>query len=194
MASAEQCPDDAMRQVLAALRSDKDGGIAAIRSLAEVYPDDARLPFLGGSVLAGMQRYDEALEAMQRATEIAPGFVLARFQYGFLLLTCARADEAQAVWTPLLGLPQDNCFHLFAQGLGHLIRDEFASTIACLEAGISQNSDNPLLNNDMQLIIDEVRVKLANQPANAPDVQSERSEAALLFERYAVRDPGAYKH
>ena len=184
------CPDDTLQKVLATLGHDKEGGLIRLAGLISEYPGDARLTFLSGSILAGLQRYDEALAGMQRAVETAPEFVLARFQLGFLQLTCAKAAEAQVTWVPLLALPSESPFRLFALGLGHLIRDEFAETIEVLRKGITLNTEHPLLNNDMQLIIDEVCRKLEAQKADDPSP----SASQLLFERYAVHDTSAYKH
>jgi len=187
------CPDHELQAVLALATRDAAAAIVPLERLIERYRDDARVHFLYGSLLAGAQRYDEALLAMTHAIDIEPGFVLARFQLGFLQLTCGKAEAAQQTWLPLLMLPQDNPFRLFALGLGHLIRDEFAATISELEAGIALNTAQQLVNNDMQLIIDEVRQLMAAQP-KPEDAEAATSAMQLLFERYAVHDTSAYKH
>ena len=187
------CPDAELQAIVAAAGAEPAGGIARLEPLIGRYPADPRLHFLYGSLLAGAQRYDEGIEAMARAVALNPGYVLARFQLGFLLLTCAKAEAAQQTWLPLLALPDDNPFRLFALGLGHLIRDEFVQTIDRLEAGMALNKDLPIVNNDMQLIVDEVRQILATKPA-APAEEGATSATQLLFERYAIHDTSAYKH
>ena len=187
------CPDAELQSVVAMSRADALRGIGQTETLLAHYADDARLQFLYGSLLAGALRYDEAVTAMIRAIGIEPGFVLARFQLGFLQLTCARPEAATQTWLPLLLLPEDDPFKLFALGLGHLIRDEFEATIGRLEAGMARNDAHPLVNNDMQLIVDEVR-KLVARNAGQGEREAAMSETQLLFERYAVHDTSAYRH
>jgi len=193
MAQPPTCPELELQPILALARVDPSAAAAQLATLSRRYPDDARLPFLEGSLLAGAQRYDEGIAAMARAVAIAPDYVLARFQLGFLELTCGKAMAAQQTWLPLLGLPNDNPFKLFALGLGHLIRDEFTACLERLEAGMACNTEHPLINNDMQLIVDEVRQILTKKADPAPGDEA-ASATQLLFERYAIHDTSAYKH
>lgn len=189
----ESCPDFELQPVLAAANGDPAEGIAQLNSLLSRYPDDARLHFLRGSLLAAAQRYDEAILALARAVSLDPEYVLARFQLGFLQLTCGRADEAQQIWLPLLGLADDNPFRHFAVGMGRLIRDEFAPAIEALETGMALNQTQPVVNNDVQLIVDEIRRLMTSGPQKAGQ-EGATSETQLLFERYAVHDTSAYRH
>src|SRR3954470_21434795 len=101
------CPGDVLDALVAQLSQDDDGGLATLAEMLVSWPLDPRLHFLQGSVLAGLQRYEEGRRAMARAVEIAPDYALARFQLGFLDLTSGRALDAVAVWTPLANLPED---------------------------------------------------------------------------------------
>lgn len=193
----QHCPDSELQPVLGLAGSDSGSALDRIASLIERYPNDARLHFLRGSLLAGSQRYDEGIDAMACAVTLDPHYVLARFQLGFLQLTCGKVEAAQSTWRPLLLLREDDPFKLFAQGLGHLIRDEFEATLQRLEAGIALNAAQPMVNNDMQLIIDEVRriVASGEEPSSGDKATDKAtSETQLLFERYAVHDTSAYKH
>jgi tetratricopeptide (TPR) repeat protein len=173
------CPANVLASAAAAVRSDSVRGLAAVDDVLKRYPRDARLHFLRGSVLAGLGRFDEARKAIGKALRIAPGFAIARFQLGFLELTSGAPVAAQATWAPLETLPRDHPLRIFMIGLTHLIRDEFAQAIAQLSRGMELNTDNPALNGDMQLIIDELRAAgLAPQPDEAV------SEAHWLLRRY----------
>jgi Flp pilus assembly protein TadD len=149
------CPDEEMALLLEAMQSDAPDEIARAEQLIDTYPEDPRLHFLRGSALAGMGRAIEAHAALSRAVELAPEFILARFQLGFFELTSGEAGRALATWGPLDAIPQDHYLAHFVRGLRHLIRDEFASAIAALRDGQAVNTENPPLNRDMQLIIDE---------------------------------------
>jgi hypothetical protein len=163
----------------------RNGGHVAIRGLEEVarllgeFPEDPRLHFLHGSLLAGQSRYPEARKAMATALAIAPGYALARFQLGFLELTSGEPGLALATWAPLDTLPADNPLRVFAEGLQHLIGDRFAETVRLLEYGIGLNRDNPAMNADMRLIIRELE-----QKALAPEADDAVSAAHLLLQRY----------
>ncbi|MGC1468449.1 MAG: hypothetical protein WA793_03635 [Sphingorhabdus sp.] len=119
------------------------------------YPDDPRLHFMKGSILAGKQRFIEGHAALSRAIEIAPDFVLARYQLGFFELTSGEAERALSTWGPLLKLPLENYLRNFVEGLTHLIRDEFADAIAKMRAGIERNHENMPMNRDIELLIAE---------------------------------------
>jgi tetratricopeptide (TPR) repeat protein len=151
------CPEERLEALLAAVRADERRGSTDLDALLRDYPEDARLHFLRGSLLAGRQDYSAARAAMRSAVDLAPDYGIARFQLGLLLLTSGEPHAAQEAWGPLHGLAADHPLKLFVVGLGHLIRDEFADAMRVLESGIARNRDNAPLNRDIQLIIDEVR-------------------------------------
>jgi hypothetical protein len=179
MASADQCPPEDLAAAMAALRADDQAGLSAVEALARRFPGDARLLFLQGSVLAELRRYDEARAAMTAAVDVAPDFAIARFQLGLLELTSGLPVEAEATWGPLKRLPQDAPLRVFAEGLAHLIRDEFPQTVTLLRRGIALNGEIPILNRDMQLIID------ALTSDNLPPVPDEPvSSTHLLLQQF----------
>jgi Flp pilus assembly protein TadD len=163
------CPGGELDALVAQLRHDDDGGLAKLCSLLSSWPLDPRLHFLQGSVLAGLQRYDEGRRAMARAVEIAPDYALARFQLGFLDLTSGRALDAVAVWTPLVNLPEDEPLRLLAEGLMNLASDRFSEARRLLARGMELNTAIPLINADMQLILDQI--------ADLPDAEPPSSDA-----------------
>lgn len=179
------CTDEEMTELLAAMQVDGDH-VAHVERLLETYPEDARLHFLRGSMLIGAGRAIEAHAALSRAVTLAPEFALARFQLGFFELTSGEPARALATWEPLDDLPAGHYLVLFVTGLRHLIRDAFDEAVAALTHGISVNRENPPLNYDMQLIIDECRrVAGGNGPsATAPEVE-EASATSFLLDQFA---------
>lgn len=151
------CADQDLADVMQAVQNETGDELLRLDRLVFQYPEDPRLHFLRGSILAGIGRPIEALTSFKEAVRLAPDFAIARFQLGFFLLTSGEAAEALSVWGPLAMLPADHYLRLFVGGLTHLIRDEFSETIRVLEAGVAANQDNPPLNRDMQLIIGRVR-------------------------------------
>lgn len=177
LASEEEIAD-----LAAAVGDDDRGHEDAVRTMLGRYPDDPRLHFLSGSILAGKNRPTEAHRAMSRAVELAPGFVLARYQLGFFELTSGEPERALSTWGPLLALPPDNYLRVFAEGMIHLIRDEFDAAIERLQAGVALNHDNQPMNKDIPLLIVECR-KLQDRGGDT-NGDDEVSATALLLGRF----------
>ncbi|MES2442151.1 MAG: hypothetical protein V4574_04920 [Pseudomonadota bacterium] len=177
------CSDEEMVQLLQAMQTDAADELALAERLIDAYPEDSRLHFLRGSLLAGSGRPIEAHASLTRAVALAPEFVLARFQLGFFELTSGEAARALATWEPLDSLPADHYIAHFVSGLRHLIADRFAESIAALEAGIAVNDENLPLNRDMQLIINECTGLAERKPAAAAEEASATSVLLGQFGR-----------
>lgn len=191
-----QCPDQELATVVNDLERDDSEGLAALLNLSGRYPLDARLHFLKGSVLAGLQRYEEGRTAMQHALELSPRYTLARFQLGFLEFSSGLVQEALSTWAPLSELGPEDPLELFARGLAALAQDQFAETRALLQRGIAQNTENPLINNDMQLILDEIAE--IEDPRAEREARSEHAPASaaqqLLQQQQVADSVTATKH
>lgn len=172
------CPDSQIEQLTQALREDSGSDLQLVDRLLADYPDDPRLHFLRGSILAGIGRSIEALAALRRAVEIAPDFAIARFQLGFFQLTSGEAADALSTWGPLALLPDTHYLRHFVAGLSRLIRDEFEETERHLREGIAVNSENPPLNRDMELILAQVREIVSG---SGPQVPSDEAASATSF-------------
>jgi tetratricopeptide (TPR) repeat protein len=182
--SAGICPDAKIKALIATAGTDEARALSEAAVLLGNYPGDSRLHFLKGSLLAGQGDYGAARDAMRQAVEVSPGFVLARFQLGFLELTCGEPILAQETWGPLHSLPARHFLRLFVEGLCHLIRDEFDETIRRLEDGIAGNQENPPMNRDMQLIIDALRKGPAKNGGAASPVGLLLQQASLKSRRH----------
>jgi tetratricopeptide (TPR) repeat protein len=172
----ELCPEDVITKAAEAAAKDSRRGLARIDDLLRTYPDDPRLHFLKGSLLAALQRYDEAVAPMAEAVEIAPGFHIARFQLGLLHLSSGAPEAAGEVWKPLSGLAPTDPLRLFAEGLQHMARDQFGEAEKLLREGIALNQEHPAVNGDMQKVLDQ----LTSEPA--PPSEGSTSEAHWLLE------------
>ena len=144
--------DDEIEQLVAAIGADAEDDVAAVDRLIDRYPQDPRLRFLKGSILAGRGEAIPAHEEMSCAVELAPDFTLARYQLGFFELTSGEADRALQTWGPILRLDKQQYLRRFVDGMAHLIRDEFAEAIAEFEAGVALNQENLPMNNDIRLL------------------------------------------
>jgi tetratricopeptide (TPR) repeat protein len=179
------CGDEKMQELAQAMQADEDQ-MERVEALLDEFPEDARLHFLRGSMLIGKGRLIEAHRALSRAVALAPDFDIARFQLGFFQLTSGEAENALETWGRLDRLPDGHYLRKFVEGLRCLIRDEFANTIETLQQGIALNQENPPLNRDMQLIVDQCRPLLAG--ARTVDESGESaSETSLILQQFTNR-------
>jgi len=177
-------PDDLLGPVLGLMETDGTAALSGLDRLLAQYAGDPRLHFMRGSLLAGLERYDEARTAMQKAVDLAPDYALARFQLGFLALTSGDAAGAQAIWLPLANLPEDNPLRLFVRGLNAMLAGDFQDAISLLAAGIERNREIAPLNGNMAVLITEMREKLGS--ADAGD--NIESDAHFLLRQYSFKD------
>ena len=178
------CSDADLELLMKSMQAQEADELGRTDALLAAYPDDPRLHFLRGSILASIGRPIEAMPALKRAVELAPDFAIARFQLGFFQLTSGEPANALGTWGPLALLPQDHYLRKFVAGLTHLIRDEFAECQAQLREGLLLNEENPPLNRDMQLIIDQVETLLATA---APTGGEAASATSFLLDQLAGR-------
>jgi tetratricopeptide (TPR) repeat protein len=180
------CDDGELQDLMESMQAGARDELERADRLLGDYPEDPRLHFLRGSILASIGRPIEALPPLKKAVELAPDFAIARFQLGFFQLTSGEAASALATWGPLALLPRDHYLRLFVGGLTHLIRDEFGEAIEQLRAGIAANEENPPLNNDMRLIIGQVTALL--ETAETKDEATDTASAtSFLLDQFSER-------
>jgi hypothetical protein len=180
------CSDEDLQSLLTTLRTDETAALARASALVEGHPDDPRLHFLRGSMLIGAGRHIEAHGALSRAVQLAPDFWIARFQLGFFELTSGEPARALQTWAPLESLPEVHYLRRFVTGLSHLIRDEFEQALLHLGDGMRANDENPALNRDMQLLIDQCGPLMTPALPPAPQAaasspQEEKADSATSF-------------
>ncbi len=182
------CDDAQMQDLIGVANADSARGVDAIDAALAAFPGDARLHFLKGSLLIGLQRFIGAHQALSSAVRLSPEFHIARFQLGLFELTSGEADSAVATWKPLKALPGDHWMRRFVDGLEHLASDRFDECIADLSAGIAANQENLPLNVDMQRIVAECEGIVGKRMAvNIADRAGEVSATSFLLGASAGR-------
>jgi len=187
-APATACPPNLLAAALEVAREDDARGLARLDELLGDYPTDAQLHFLRGSLLAGTKRYDEARRAIRSAVELAPLFMVARFQLGLLELSSGDGAAADVTLEPLEQLGGSNALALLARGLRLLIRDEFEEALAALREGVTRNTENPAINRDMGLLIGEIESRVGGPRAEAGNDEPTTTTQQFL-ERFAAKGP-----
>ena len=178
-----QCDPNTLQQIVARVSASEDDEALVVldQALAE-WPEDARLRFLRGSIQAQSAQYDIAMKDFETAVTLDPEFDIARFQLGLLHLTSGRPGRALRVWERLDRLDDTDCLKLFKTGLAYLIDDRFEDCVRLLQAGISNNSQFPPLNRDMQMVID--RLHAHHAVVSESEVKSEDPSMHVLLSGY----------
>jgi len=176
------CTDDAIARLVAIASDDDQAGLAEADRLIRSHPDDPRLHFLKGSLLAALGQYEAGEAAMSQAVAIAPDYEIARFQLGLLQLSSGKPTAAETSLAPLLDLADSNPLKIFAEGLMLLMRDQLAAAADRLSDGIALNTAFLPLNRDMQMLIDETRSKLDEARGEEP-----MSSTQQLLQTYSSR-------
>jgi len=178
------CSDADIADLVALASEDCVAGQGELLQRLADFPSDPRLHFLSGSLRAGAGDYEGARVAMRRAIEIAPGYALARFQLGMLLMTSGEFPAALEVLHPLIKAAPTNYLEWFASGTAHFMRDQFEAAIPALRQGLALNQENAPLNHDMALLLSKLET-----PETGADGQdsAEPSAAQLLLQQAALR-------
>lgn len=164
--------------------------IALLDLAAREHPADPRPLLLLAAEFVHAKRLDQAEAAYLVALQRAPGFAIARFQLGLLLLTSGRPAAAFATWAPLEQLDEKEPLRLFKRGLEAMAHDQFERARQLLLSGIALNKVNPALNRDMQKVLDRLaELAAAGAPAAAPEkapAPAKQSEAASPGEAHVL--------
>jgi tetratricopeptide (TPR) repeat protein len=152
----------------------KQDDLAELRRAVLDDPRNGDKRYLLGAELAQQRDYDGAVLELSAAIALNPFLHVARLQLGLLHLTLAQPHHTLAVLAPLEELPDESPLKHFKRGLEALIADDFAACLQALTHGVELNRDNPALNRDMQLIIDQVR-PLASAPREQDAVRTDFS-------------------
>lgn len=179
---SQLCNEEQLVDLMQKVESDPTDDVSEIDILLTEFPDDPRLHFLRGSILAGSDRLVEAHSSMKHAVDLAPQFHIARFQLGFFELSSGEPQAAIENWKQLADLPEQHYLRYFVNGLTFLIQDEFQLAVNNLQSGMTINKENPPLNHDMQLIVEKCNEILSG--GDGPTEEDDVSSTSLLLNQF----------
>lgn len=173
--------DPLIQRGLAASAEGRSLDAIAIWDQASKQMPGAAMPhFLIGSEYAAMGKPGPAETSLANAVLLAPGFLMARYQLGFLLLTSQRLALALVVWEPLL-LQQSRdplapALAQFVRGHAAMAQGQWQQAVDCFNAGLRLNTTNLPLSNDIAAILKKVQLQLqAPAGGQAPESSDDAS-------------------
>jgi Flp pilus assembly protein TadD len=155
-----------------------------LEEAAQAHPEDARPLTLLAAEYVHAGEIDRAEATYIAALQRAPDLAIARFQLGLLQLTSARPAAAQATWAPLDALADTDPLRLFKTGLELVAQDRFEEARRLLMQGIAQNSANPPLNRDMQMVLDRIASLRPGEPGEAGQPAAKPADGHFLVSSY----------
>lgn len=142
--------DELMHMALCASEQGRhDHALMYLRTHALKEPNNALVQLALGGQYAKLRHYDKALSALELAAALDETMYIAHLHSAFILLASNQFVKAEAVLQPLLLLADDHHLCSFAKGLIAYCQADKTQTVYFLELGISQNQQDPFLNNDI---------------------------------------------
>ncbi len=154
--------------------------------------DNAQAQYLLGALHAELGMYERATQEMELALKIDPNMPTARFQLGLLYITSGNIEKSAETWHDLVDLGLDHPLYLFKNGMLDFTNDQFEDCITKLEQGISLNTENEPLNNDMLKVITQSKAALDRSAplSNKPETiaETEEHKKVISLSAYGSQD------
>ena len=157
--------EELLRLALDAVNGGRDAeSMDLLKTLLERDPDHLFGRYLLAAQHMQVGMVDRAEAGLRDVVARAPEFAIARFQLAQVFLVKGEAQEAQAAFAPLA--LQDDALGAYARGLGAVAREDLATAIAELHAGLAMPQGIPALASDMQRLVE--RLQSATGVESAP--------------------------
>ena len=177
--------EELLHVAIQAMQKNQHGdAIAYLKQAVEKSQKNYKALYLLAAEHAQIGLTDRAIEEFKQTLAIEPSLAPARFQLGLLLLCNARVEEALAILEPLERLNDTDPYLCFKRGLECLARDDFDACKKNIERGIALNNANPMLNSDMQRILDLVAAHLAKGPSDPQPTAGSEQPGHFLLSAY----------
>lgn len=125
-------------------------GLSVLKTLLQREPDHANARYLLAAQHAQLGMFERAEIGFRALLETSPGFTVARFQLGQLLLMREAMAEAKAVLSPLV--VGDDALAAYARALCAFADGEHPTVLRELDEGLRLPQTVPTLATDMQAL------------------------------------------
>ena len=157
-------------------------GLAVLKTLLQREPDHANARYLLAAQHAQLGLFERAETEFRTLLETSPGFIVARFQLGQLLLMREAMAEAKAVLSPLV--VGEDALAAYARALCAFADGEHATVLRELDTGLQLPQAVPTLATDMQALRARLTEAGAPPPHDEPVQDGVASSARLLMSGY----------
>jgi superkiller protein 3 len=139
--------EDAFQKGLSALKdSHFEEALEALSAAEQEHPEDARIRTFRGITLAQLGKMTEAAAEYQEAIRLDPKYEAAYRNFGFLLWTQRRLDQAREILTHAVALSPDDAFAHYYLGRVHLDARQYEDAFRELKlSGSSSPADADFL-------------------------------------------------
>jgi tetratricopeptide (TPR) repeat protein len=139
--------EDAFQKGLSALKdSHFEEALEALSAAEQEHPEDARIRTFRGITLAQLGKMTEAAAEYQEAIRLDPKYEAAYRNFGFLLWTQRRIDQARATLTHAVALSPDDSFAHYYLGRVHLDARQYEDAFRELKlSGVSPPAEPEFL-------------------------------------------------
>jgi len=166
--------------VAASLRGESDVSVALLDELLRLDPQHARALHLRGAEYAQAGNTEQALTALANSLALDPNQVVARFQFGLLLLVEKRLADAIAVWEPLQALGERHPFNVFRLGTLQFANGQFGEARETLASLLVDSATMPVLQRDTHTLLEAIAKAAAQATGGGPDATAAISEEFVL--------------
>jgi len=142
-----------------------EDAVVLLKVLVNRTPTLAMGHYLLAAQHAQLGLFERAEGEFRRVTELAPGFAMARFQLGQLLLVKGDAEGAISQFNALCD--EDSALRAYADGLSALAGEQAGAALAALRRGLALPQAVAALTGDMQRLVDQLQAEGAAEAAES---------------------------
>ncbi|AOY60844.1 hypothetical protein ABFO19_01130 [Xanthomonas citri pv. glycines] len=180
-----QSTDELLASATQAMLDANDAeSLALLGTLLEQDPKCAQAHYLLAAQQAQLGALGVAEQEFRTALQLSPGFVMARFQLGQLLLVTARNNDAIQMLTPL-SESIDGAISVYASALISIANDHTELAISQLQMGLAQAQPVAALQADMQRLVRTLSDGEATAQTRQPDAADTLPGASMLLSNYS---------
>ncbi|MEM7468721.1 MAG: tetratricopeptide repeat protein [Pseudomonadota bacterium] len=169
-------------------QGDQEAAILHLKNVLDDKPGHGQAMYLLGALHADLGMYERATEELTKAVEMVPEINAAHFQLGLLHAMSGDVDNAISAWEALKSRSDSDPYRIFASGLEKLCDDDFEGAAAKLKHGLSINSENDALNEDMARILAEINSTTSQtigvDESPTSEAQSKESVSKMFLAAY----------